>query len=98
MFLSASPVRQTGVPASVAQPSDSVIHRFTPVGRANHYMSSLKAGRFISLTIIDEVIKGAPEINLQSRLDYVVRQIRSVQGTNLTKETTRVVIRLLIVS
>ncbi|KAF3545346.1 hypothetical protein DY000_02004069 [Brassica cretica] len=75
---------------------DSVIHGFTPVGRANHYMSSLKAGsivkvdrfevsrcssmhkisdhpfliRFISLTIIDEVTTGAPEINLQSRLDY----------------------------
>ncbi|KAF2558321.1 hypothetical protein F2Q68_00013611 [Brassica cretica] len=74
---------------------NSVIHGFTPVGRANHYMPSLKAGfivkvdhfevarcssmykitdhpfliRFISLTIIDEVIKGAPEINLQSRLD-----------------------------
>ncbi|KAF3538030.1 hypothetical protein F2Q69_00024688 [Brassica cretica] len=74
----------------------SVIHGFTPVGRANHYMPSLKAGsivkvdrfevsrcssmykitnhpfliRFISLTIIDEVITGAPEINLQSRLDY----------------------------
>uniref|UniRef100_A0A0D3APS6 DUF223 domain-containing protein n=1 Tax=Brassica oleracea var. oleracea TaxID=109376 RepID=A0A0D3APS6_BRAOL len=122
MFLSASPVRQTGVPASVTQPSNSVIHGFTPVGRANHYMPSLKAGsivkvsrfevvrcssmykitdhpfliRFISLTIIDEVITGAPEINLQSRLDCVVGQIRSVQGSNLTKETTRVVIRLLI--
>ncbi|KAF3602272.1 hypothetical protein F2Q69_00037178 [Brassica cretica] len=72
-----------------------VIHGFTPVGRASHYMPSLKAdsivkvGRFevvrcssmykiidhpflicfISLTIIDEVIKGAAEINLQSRLD-----------------------------
>uniref|UniRef100_A0A0D2ZW92 DUF223 domain-containing protein n=1 Tax=Brassica oleracea var. oleracea TaxID=109376 RepID=A0A0D2ZW92_BRAOL len=46
--------------------------RFTPVGRANHYMSSLKAGRFISITIINEVIKGAPEINLQSRLYYSV--------------------------
>ncbi|KAF2582710.1 hypothetical protein F2Q68_00003837 [Brassica cretica] len=100
----------------------SVIHGFTPVGRANHYMSSLKADsivkvdrfevarcssmykitdhsfliRFISLTIIDEVITGASEINLQSRLDYVVGQIRSVQGSDLTKETTRVVIRLLI--
>uniref|UniRef100_A0A0D3BBR7 DUF223 domain-containing protein n=1 Tax=Brassica oleracea var. oleracea TaxID=109376 RepID=A0A0D3BBR7_BRAOL len=68
---------------------NSVIHGFTPVGRANHYMPSLKAGsivkvdrfevfrcssmykitdhlfliRFISLTIIDEVITGAPEIN-----------------------------------
>nr|VDD61393.1 unnamed protein product [Brassica oleracea] len=98
-----------------------VIHRFTPVGRANHYMPSLKVdsivrvGRFevvrcssmykitdhpfliffISLTIIDEVITGAPEINLQSRFDYVVGKIRSVQGFDLTKETTRVVICLL---
>uniref|UniRef100_A0A0D3EF07 Replication protein A 70 kDa DNA-binding subunit B/D first OB fold domain-containing protein n=1 Tax=Brassica oleracea var. oleracea TaxID=109376 RepID=A0A0D3EF07_BRAOL len=73
---------------------NSVIHGFTPVGRANHYMPSLKADSivkidryevvrcssmykitdhpflicFISLTIIDEVITGAPEINLQSRL------------------------------
>ncbi|KAF3605279.1 hypothetical protein DY000_02044828 [Brassica cretica] len=69
---------------------NSVIHGFTPVGRANHYMSSLKACsivkvdrfevarcssmykitdhqlliRFISLTIIDEVITSAPRINL----------------------------------
>ncbi|KAF3527646.1 hypothetical protein DY000_02042871 [Brassica cretica] len=74
---------------------NSVIHGFTPVRRANHYMQSLKEGstvkvdhfeaaryssmytitdhpfliRFISLTIIDEVITGAPEINLQSRLE-----------------------------
>uniref|UniRef100_A0A0D3A8U8 DUF223 domain-containing protein n=1 Tax=Brassica oleracea var. oleracea TaxID=109376 RepID=A0A0D3A8U8_BRAOL len=74
---------------------NSVIHGFTPVGRANHYMPSLKAYSivkvdrfevarcssmykitdhpffigFISLTIIDEVIMGASEINLQSRLD-----------------------------
>uniref|UniRef100_A0A0D3CRU1 Replication protein A 70 kDa DNA-binding subunit B/D first OB fold domain-containing protein n=1 Tax=Brassica oleracea var. oleracea TaxID=109376 RepID=A0A0D3CRU1_BRAOL len=81
---------------------NSVIHGCTPVRRANHYMSSLKAGSivkvdrfevsrcssmykitdhsfligFISLTIIDEVIMGAPEIimgapeiNLLSRLD-----------------------------
>ncbi|WZZ40379.1 hypothetical protein YC2023_036638 [Brassica napus] len=142
MFLSASPIRQTGVSASVTQPSNlssehslwlpcfwdslnfkkdrefvgitvlfldekvnSVIHGFTPVKRANHYMPSLKAGsivkvdrfevsrcssmyrmtdhpfliRFISLTIIDEVISGAPEINLQSRLEF--GQIRSVQGS-----------------
>ncbi|WZZ61099.1 hypothetical protein YC2023_061206 [Brassica napus] len=70
----------------------SVIHGFIPSGRANHYMSSLKAGsivkvdrfevvrcssmykiidhpfliRFISPTIIDEVITGAHEIHLQS--------------------------------
>ncbi|WZZ82192.1 hypothetical protein YC2023_102764 [Brassica napus] len=74
---------------------NSVIHGFTPIGRANHYMPSLKADsivkvdrfevamcsnmykitdhpfliRFISLTIIDEVIMSAPEINLRSRLD-----------------------------
>ncbi|KAF2576877.1 hypothetical protein F2Q68_00006104 [Brassica cretica] len=85
MSLSASPFPQTGVP-------DSVIHGFIPVGRANHYMPSLKVGSivkvdrfefarcssmykitdhsflicFISPTIIDEVITGAPEINLQS--------------------------------
>ncbi|WZZ34257.1 hypothetical protein YC2023_017658 [Brassica napus] len=52
--------------------------------------------RSISPTIIDEVITGAPEINLRSLLDYVVGQICSVQGSYLTKETTRVVIRLLI--
>ncbi|KAF3544728.1 hypothetical protein DY000_02002943 [Brassica cretica] len=74
---------------------NSVIHGFTPVRRANHYMLSLKAYsivkvnrfevamcssmykitdhqfliHFISLTIIDEVITSAPEINLQSKLD-----------------------------
>uniref|UniRef100_A0A0D3CGP2 Replication protein A 70 kDa DNA-binding subunit B/D first OB fold domain-containing protein n=1 Tax=Brassica oleracea var. oleracea TaxID=109376 RepID=A0A0D3CGP2_BRAOL len=48
---------------------------------------------FISPTIIDEVITGAPEINLQS---YVVGQICSIEGYDLTKETTRVVIRLFI--
>ncbi|KAF3602778.1 hypothetical protein F2Q69_00034650 [Brassica cretica] len=72
-----------------------MIHGFTPVGCANHYMPSLKAYsivkidrfevamcssmykitdhpffiRFISLTIIDEVITGARKINFQSRLD-----------------------------
>nr|VDD51276.1 unnamed protein product [Brassica oleracea] len=40
--------------------------------------------RFISPTIIDEVITD------------VVGKIRSVQGSDLSKETTRVVIRLLI--
>ncbi|CAN6899153.1 unnamed protein product, partial [Brassica oleracea] len=86
-----------------------VIHGFTPVGRANHYIPSLKAGsivkldhfevarclsmykiidhpfriRFISLTIIDEVITGAPEINLQSRLDSSVMD-SSLLGIALT--------------
>ncbi|WZZ50392.1 hypothetical protein YC2023_050499 [Brassica napus] len=116
---------------------NSVIHGFTPVERANHYMPSLKAGSivkvdrfevarcssmykitdhpfficFISLTIIDEVITGAPETNLQSirlfdnlqviastnlELLDVVGQICYVQGFDFTKETIRVVIRLLI--
>ncbi|KAF3602870.1 hypothetical protein F2Q69_00036352 [Brassica cretica] len=87
-----------------------MIHGFIPTGLANHYMSSLKVGsivkvdrfevarcssmykitdhpfliRFISPTIIDEVITD------------VVRKIRSVQSSDLTKETTRVVIHLLI--
>ncbi|CAG7901454.1 unnamed protein product [Brassica rapa] len=95
MFLSAFPVRQTGIRCSTFESLHFVIHGFTPVGRANHYMPSLKAGsivkvdrfevvrcssmykitdnplliRFISLTITDEFITGAPEINLQSRLD-----------------------------
>ncbi|KAL0668208.1 hypothetical protein Bca4012_030912 [Brassica carinata] len=105
MFLSASPIHQTGVKDKEfvgitvlfldEKVTDFVIHGFTPVGRANHYMPSLKAGsivkvdhfevsrcssmykitdhpfliRFISLTIIDDVITGALEINLQSRLD-----------------------------
>ncbi|WZZ25225.1 hypothetical protein YC2023_008626 [Brassica napus] len=77
---------------SVSSLIHSVIHGFIPAGRANHYMSSLKAGsivkidrfevvrcssmykitdhpfliRFISPTINDEVITGAPEINFQS--------------------------------
>ncbi|WZZ20745.1 hypothetical protein YC2023_122132 [Brassica napus] len=122
MFLSTSPVRQTGVPVSVTQPLNYVIHGFTPVGCANHYMPSLKAGsivkvdrfkvarcssmykitdhlfliRFISLTIIDEVTTDAPEINLQSRLDCSTISKAYVHGSDLTKETTRVVIRLLI--
>ncbi|KAL0786765.1 hypothetical protein Bca101_003011 [Brassica carinata] len=120
MFFSS--LSQTSLSYIVAPCVYSVIHGFTPLGRANHYMLSLKAYsivkvnrfevamcssmykitdhqfliHFISLTIIDEVITSAPEINLQSKLDHMVGQIRSVQGSDLTKETTRVVIHLLI--
>ncbi|KAF3562070.1 hypothetical protein DY000_02018749 [Brassica cretica] len=103
MSLYASPVPQTGVSGvpgvrhSTFESlrlgrSNSVIHGFISAGRANHYMSSFKAGSivkvdrfevvmcssmykitdnpflicFISPTINDEVITGAPEINLQS--------------------------------
>nr|VDD37550.1 unnamed protein product [Brassica oleracea] len=118
MSLSASPVPQIGIlgvrhstfESLRLGRSNSVIHGFIPAGRANHYMSSLKAGsivkidrfevvrcssmykitdhlfliRFISPTINDEIITD------------VVGQIRSVQGSDLSKETTRVLIRLLI--
>ncbi|KAF3487001.1 hypothetical protein F2Q69_00056350 [Brassica cretica] len=56
-----------------------MIHEFTPVGRANHYMPSLKAGSIVKVDRFE-----------------IARQIRSVQGSDLTKETTRVVICLLI--
>ncbi|WZZ60462.1 hypothetical protein YC2023_060569 [Brassica napus] len=82
------------------------------MGRANHYMPSLKAGSivkvdrfdvarcssmykiidhqflicFISPTIIDEVITGAPQINLQSLLDYVVGKIRMSKALTLAKK------------
>uniref|UniRef100_A0A0D3DHT3 DUF223 domain-containing protein n=1 Tax=Brassica oleracea var. oleracea TaxID=109376 RepID=A0A0D3DHT3_BRAOL len=65
---------------------------------------------FISPTIIDEVITGAPDsliiirlfdnfqviANTNLELSDVVGQIRFVQGSGLSKETTRVVIHLLI--
>ncbi|WZZ79163.1 LOW QUALITY PROTEIN: hypothetical protein YC2023_099735 [Brassica napus] len=129
MFLSASPIRQTGISASVTQPSNLFVlvsehslwlPRFWDslnfkkdrefVGITVLFLDEKVARcssmykitdhpfliRFISPTIIDEVTTGAPEINLQSRLAYVFGQICSIQGSDLTKETTRLVIRLLI--
>ncbi|WZZ28204.1 LOW QUALITY PROTEIN: hypothetical protein YC2023_011605 [Brassica napus] len=64
MFLSASPVRQTGIPASVTQPSNSVIHGFTPVGRANHYMPSLKADSIVKVDRF-EVLQVIANTNLE---------------------------------
>nr|VDD63119.1 unnamed protein product [Brassica oleracea] len=57
MSLSASPVPQTGVPGVCYSTfkslrlgrSNSVIHEFIPVGRANHYMPSLKAGSIVKV-------------------------------------------------
>ncbi|WZY77292.1 hypothetical protein YC2023_023676 [Brassica napus] len=93
LYLSSSSNRRSRHPSlNIRVSSYSVIYGFIPAGRANHYMSSLKADsivkvdhfevarcssmykiidhlfliRFISPTIIDEVITGAPEINLQS--------------------------------
>uniref|UniRef100_A0A0D3BBC1 Uncharacterized protein n=1 Tax=Brassica oleracea var. oleracea TaxID=109376 RepID=A0A0D3BBC1_BRAOL len=69
--------------------SNFVIHGFIPAGRAagraNHYMSSLKAG---------SVVKD-DRLRFLGAQAYVVGQIRSDQGFDLSKETTRVVIRLL---
>ena len=82
-----------------------MIYGIIPVGRANHYMSSLKDGsivkvyrfevsmcssmytitdhsfliRFIPPTIIDEVITGAPEINLIRLFD----NFQVIANTNL---------------
>ncbi|KAL0689267.1 hypothetical protein Bca4012_088945 [Brassica carinata] len=59
MFLSASPVPQTGVPDREflgitvlfldKNFTDSVIHGFTPVGGANHYMTSLKEDSIVKV-------------------------------------------------
>uniref|UniRef100_A0A0D3AJD3 Uncharacterized protein n=1 Tax=Brassica oleracea var. oleracea TaxID=109376 RepID=A0A0D3AJD3_BRAOL len=77
----------------------SVIHGFIPVGRANHYMSSLKVGyivkvdRFEVARLFDNFQVIA---NTNLKLPDMVGKIRYVQGSDLSKETTRVVIRLLI--
>ncbi|KAF3545317.1 hypothetical protein DY000_02002429 [Brassica cretica] len=57
MFLCASPVPQTSVPASVTQPSNPVIHGFTPVGRANHYRPSLKAGSIVKVDRFEVLLR-----------------------------------------
>ncbi|KAF3601075.1 hypothetical protein F2Q69_00038831 [Brassica cretica] len=56
MSLSASPVPQIGIPGvrhstfeSLRLGRNFVIHGFIPVGRANHYMSSLKAGSIVKI-------------------------------------------------
>uniref|UniRef100_A0A0D3CPE4 DUF223 domain-containing protein n=1 Tax=Brassica oleracea var. oleracea TaxID=109376 RepID=A0A0D3CPE4_BRAOL len=77
---------------------NSVIHGFTPVGRANHYMPSLKADSIVKvdrLRLLDQSpVKIRMFDNLQViantnlELPDVVGQIRLVQGSDLTKETT----------
>nr|VDC97143.1 unnamed protein product [Brassica oleracea] len=77
----------------------SAIHGFIPAGRANHYMPSLKAGsivkddRFKVARLFDNFQVIA---NTNLELPDVVGQIQYVQGSDLSKETTRVIIRLLI--
>ncbi|KAF3506227.1 hypothetical protein F2Q69_00004941 [Brassica cretica] len=64
---------------------NSVIHEFILTGRANHYNPSLKVGSIVKVDRFEV-----------ARCSNVVGQIRSVQRSDLTKETSRVVIRLLI--
>ncbi|KAF3542985.1 hypothetical protein DY000_02005907 [Brassica cretica] len=65
--------------------ASSVIHEFILAGRANHYKPSLKVGSIVKVDRFEV-----------ARCSNVVGQIRSVQSSDLTKETSRVVIRLLI--
>ncbi|KAH0917487.1 LOW QUALITY PROTEIN: hypothetical protein HID58_025147, partial [Brassica napus] len=81
--------RQTGVPASVTQPSSIsvlvVSEHSLWLPRFWDSMNFKKDKEFVGITVLflDENVN-------------VVGQICYVQGTNLTKETTRVVIRLFI--
>ncbi|KAF2544991.1 hypothetical protein F2Q70_00022955 [Brassica cretica] len=78
---------------------NSLIHGFIPTGRANHYKPSLKAGsivkddRFEVVRLFDNF-----QVIANTNLEYsdVVGKIQFVQGSDLSKEKTRVVIRLLI--
>ncbi|KAF2570036.1 hypothetical protein F2Q70_00003329 [Brassica cretica] len=78
---------------------NSVIHWFIPAGRANHYRPSLKAcsivkvDRFEVARLFDNLQVIA---NTNVELPDVVGKIRSVQGSDLTIETTRLAICLLI--
>nr|VDD52719.1 unnamed protein product [Brassica oleracea] len=100
LFLSSSSNRRFRHPSLNLRVSPySVIHVFIPAGRANHYMPSLKAGsivkvdRFKVARLFDNFQVIA---NTNLELPDVVGQIQYVQGSDLSKETTRVVIRLLI--
>ncbi|KAF3587127.1 hypothetical protein F2Q69_00028451 [Brassica cretica] len=77
---------------------NSVIHGFTPVGCANHYMPSLKAGSIVKVDRFEIKLFDNLQViaNTNLELPDMVGQICSVQSFDLTKETTRVVIRLLI--
>ncbi|KAH0890548.1 LOW QUALITY PROTEIN: hypothetical protein HID58_052977, partial [Brassica napus] len=84
MFISASPIRQTGVPASITQPSNLsalvVSEHSLWLPRFWDSLNFKKDREFVGITV----------------LFFDEKKIRSVQGSGLNKETTRVVIRLLI--
>ncbi|KAF2536202.1 hypothetical protein F2Q68_00019729 [Brassica cretica] len=106
MSLYVSPVPQTGVPGirhstfeSLRLGRNFVINGFIPAGRANRYMTSLKDGSIVKVDPFEvarlfDNFQVIANTNLE--LPDVVGQILSVQGSDLTRETTRVVIRLLI--
>ncbi|KAL0758427.1 hypothetical protein Bca101_074577 [Brassica carinata] len=78
---------------------NSMIHGFISAGRANYYMPSLKAGSIVKVDHFEiaRLFDNLQVIaNTNIELPDVVGQIRSVQGSGITKETTRVVIRLVI--
>ncbi|KAF3514454.1 hypothetical protein F2Q69_00004881 [Brassica cretica] len=89
---------------------DSVIYGFIPTRRAKHYMPYLKAcsivkgdrfavDRFSSMYMITDhpfLIRLISPTIIDEVFTDMVGQIRSVQYSDLTKETTRVVIWLLI--
>ncbi|WZZ89275.1 hypothetical protein YC2023_117854 [Brassica napus] len=92
MFLSASPVPQTGVRHSIfeslclGRSSKSIASGFLRLWDSLNFK---KDREFVRITVLFLDEKG-------SDLADVVGQIRYVQGSDLTRETTRVVIRLLI--
>ncbi|WZZ26974.1 hypothetical protein YC2023_010375 [Brassica napus] len=79
---------------------DSVIHVFIPARRANHYRPSLKAGSIVKVVRF-EVARCSSMYKITDHL-FLIRFIpptiidKASQGSDLTKEKTRVVIRLLI--
>ncbi|WZZ03146.1 hypothetical protein YC2023_089067 [Brassica napus] len=86
----------------------SVIDGFIPVGHANHYMTSLKVGSIAKVDrfevarsskmykIIDHpfLICFISPIIIYEVITVVIGQFQSVQRSDISKETTRVVIHL----
>ncbi|KAF3531282.1 hypothetical protein DY000_02040467 [Brassica cretica] len=100
MSLSASPVPQTGVPDICHSTFEFRDYVFIPARRANHYRPSLKAGSIVKVVRF-EVARCSSMYKITDHL-FLIRFIpptiidKASQGSDLTKEKTRVVIRLLI--
>nr|VDD09294.1 unnamed protein product [Brassica oleracea] len=112
MSLSASPVPQTGVFRSIfeslrlGRSSQSIASGLLRFWISLNFKNE---SEFMGITVffLDEKVNQSPVmirlfdnlqviLNTNLELPDVVGQIRFVQGSDLTKETTRVVIRLLI--